>query len=397
MTDGTFQTLAVVGAGNMGSGIAQKMATEGFDVVLVDVDDEKCARGVRGIEQTLNEGVERSSSRPSRSRPFARASAARRRSTTLHDAELVVEAVFEESRVKQDVFTRLERVCRRDAILATNTSSFAVTRHRVGDARRPIACIGLHYFYHPAKNRLVEVVAGRATSADVAPARMVAAGAARQDAHRVAATPAASSSIASSSPWLDEAMRMLDEGVADIPPIEAAAKQAFGIGMGPFELMNVTGVPIALHADDRSAPRSGRCYGPPDRSAAAVRVRAAVGSLGRARSRDSSTPSPIACARHRVLHRDGARGRRRRHDRGHRHRRARRPALAARAVRADEPLRARACARRWSNDVAARWTRARSGIVLAPGRRADSRSRSRSCAARRATASPRSRSTVRTR
>src|SRR5205823_358449 len=65
-------------------------------------------------------------------------------------------------------------------------------------------------------------------------------------------------------PWLAEAVRLLDEGVADIPTIEAAAKQAFGIGMGPFELMNVTGIPIAVHTDDTLGAAFGPLYGTPD-------------------------------------------------------------------------------------------------------------------------------------
>src|SRR5262245_34941256 len=96
MADGTFRTLAVIGAGNMGSGIAQKMASEGFDVVLVDLDEEKVARGRRGIEQTLHDGIERKLFTPDRVREIL----ARIRGTTrfgdLADVDLVVEAVFEE-------------------------------------------------------------------------------------------------------------------------------------------------------------------------------------------------------------------------------------------------------------------------------------------------------------
>src|SRR4030095_12893223 len=76
--------------------------------------------------------------------------------------DLVVEAVFEEMEVKKNVFARLDASCRPDAILATNTSSFSVTELAAATTR-PERVVGLHYFYHPAKNRLVEVVAGKAT------------------------------------------------------------------------------------------------------------------------------------------------------------------------------------------------------------------------------------------
>jgi enoyl-CoA hydratase / 3-hydroxyacyl-CoA dehydrogenase len=253
--DRPFERLAVVGAGNMGSGIAQKMATEGFSVTLVDLDDEKVGRGLGIIGQTLTDGVERGI--------FAAADAAAIRARVtgtsrfadLANADLVVEAVFEDLSIKKTVFARLDEVCRPDAILATNTSSYAVTE-LASATTRPERVVGLHYFYHPAKNRLVEVVSGLAT--DPAAYRR-----AWRLQEALGKTPIASSDSYGFIvnrfflPWLTEAVRMLEEGVAGTATIDEAAKKAFGIGMGPFELMNVTGVPIALHA----ATTLGRAFG----------------------------------------------------------------------------------------------------------------------------------------
>ena len=137
---------------------------------------------------------------------------------------------------------------------------------------------------------------------------------------------------------------MLEEGVAGTATIDEAAKKTFGIGMGPFELMNVTGVPIALHA----ATTLGRAFGPLYERAGAAssagRVGTAVAIDGTPSTRDCSRSSAIG-SRRRCSSSPRARRRRRRHDRGHRHRRARRPALAARAVRADESVRRRPRAR----------------------------------------------------
>ena len=263
VTTRTFRTLAVVGAGNMGSGIAQKMASEGFDVFLIDLDDEKVARGIAGIERTLNDGVERKLFTPD----GVTAILSRIHPTTkfedLANVGLVVEAVFEDIKVKRDVFARLERACRSDTILATNTSSFAVT-DIAASTSSPDRVIGLHYFYHPAKNRLVEVVGGALSSAEAV-----------RDAwalqERLGKTPIRSKDACGFivnrffGPWLAEAVRIFDEGIADIPTIEAAAKQAFGIGMGPFELMNVTGIPIAVHTDDTLGAAHGPLHGTPDR------------------------------------------------------------------------------------------------------------------------------------
>jgi enoyl-CoA hydratase/3-hydroxyacyl-CoA dehydrogenase len=250
------RTLAVIGAGNMGSGIAQKAATEGFPVILVDVDDAQVARGLAIIEKTLADGVERKIFRPDDAKAIRERITGTADWSKLEGADLVIEAVFEDFDVKRKVFARLESVCRKDAILATNTSSFLVTDLAKGMAH-PERMVGLHYFYHPAKNRLVEVIPGEATSAEVTAAAWTVQ-------EMMGKTPIHSADASGFIvnryfvPWLNEAVRLLEEGTADIPTIEAAAKSTFGAGMGPFELMNVTGVPIAMHA----ANTLGRAFGP---------------------------------------------------------------------------------------------------------------------------------------
>lgn len=258
--DRPFKTLAVIGAGNMGSGIAQKMATEGFAVVLVDLDDAKVNRGLGIIGETLAQGVERKIFRPADAEAIRGRIRGTSRWADLADVDLAVEAVFEDKGVKKDVFAKLEAVCREDAILATNTSSFAVTDLAAG-AKRPERILGLHYFYHPAKNRLVEVIPGEKTDPDAVRR-------AWSLQEQIGKTPIASADASGFIvnryfvPWLNEAVRLLAEGVASIPTIEAAAKKTFGVGMGPFELMNVTGVPIAMHAATTLGEAFGALYAP---------------------------------------------------------------------------------------------------------------------------------------
>jgi enoyl-CoA hydratase/3-hydroxyacyl-CoA dehydrogenase len=258
-----MDTLGVVGAGNMGSGIAQKIAAEGFDVVLVDVDDERVARGLGAIERTLGEAV----ARRVMSADAAAAARARVHGTSrleeLADADVVIEAVFEDLRLKQDVFRSLDTICRHDAILATNTSSFLVA-DIASVVKRPARVLGLHYFYHPAKNHLVEVIAGPATDPDVYRRAW-----ALQEALRK--IPIASRDAYGFIVnryfvvWMMEAVRMLEERLANEATLDAVAKAAFSIGMGPFELMNVTGIPIALHASTTIGRGYGPMYGPPER------------------------------------------------------------------------------------------------------------------------------------
>jgi len=257
---GAFSKLAVIGAGNMGSGIAQKMATEGFRVVLVDLDDEKVARGVKILGDTLAEGVERKIFKPEQAERIVGRVQGTSDWQALADCDLVVEAVFEDENIKREVLARLDEVCRPDAILATNTSSLSVSR--LAEAtRHPQRVLGLHYFFHPAKNRLVEVVPGRSTD----PALASAAWSLQE---QLGKTPIASRDVFGFIvnrffvPWLNEAVRLVDEGLADIPTIEQASMTAFGVGMGPFQLMNVTGVPIALHAAATLGRELGAFYAP---------------------------------------------------------------------------------------------------------------------------------------
>lgn len=251
-----FRRLGVIGAGNMGGGIAQKMASEGFEVVLVDLDDEKLSRGREVIRKTLAEGVERRLFRPAEAQGILD----RIRATTdwaeLAGVDLAVEAVFEDAAVKREVFRRLDECSRPETILATNTSSLSVTE-LAGATRRPERVLGLHYFYHPAKNRLVEVVPGEATD----PAVLRAAWLLQE---QLGKTPIGSADVAGFVvnrffvPWLNEAVRLVEEGIAAIPAVEEASRKTFGVGMGPFQLMNVTGLPIAMHA----AATLGRRFGP---------------------------------------------------------------------------------------------------------------------------------------
>ena len=238
--------IGVIGAGNMGSGIAQKMAQEGLNVVMVDIKEEFVERGLGTIKGLLQEGVERKIFKPDQ----VEATLGRITGTTdfgaVADADLVVEAVFEDKKVKVDLFQNLDQICSDKTILATNTSSFFV-REFAEKTSRPDRFVGLHYFYHPAKNRLLEVIPHGDTSDDTLEKSLL-----------VAKLHGKTSIVVKDAPgfavnrffvpFLNEAARMLEEDMANIPTLEEAAKQAFKIGMGPFELMNVTGIPIAVHS-----------------------------------------------------------------------------------------------------------------------------------------------------
>jgi len=255
-----MKKVGIIGAGNMGNGVAQKTAQEGLSVVLVDVTSELAERGIAGIRATLNEAVERKILKPEQ----AEATLSRIEGTSdlaqTKDCDLVIEAVFEDMAVKKDLFARLDPVCGPGTILATNTSSFSVDELARATGR-PDRFVGLHFFYHPAKNRLLEIIPGAMTSPETVAA-------CRQFAQLTGKTDILVKDAPGFAvnrffvPWLNEATRVLEEGIATIPTIDRAAMQGLGIGMGPFKLMNVTGIPIAYHSCESLAVKLGPFYAP---------------------------------------------------------------------------------------------------------------------------------------
>lgn len=255
-----IQQIGVIGAGNMGSGIAQKIAQEGIPVVMIDTKDEFVQRGLDTIQRLLQEGVERKLFKPEKVTEIMSRITATTDFEAVRDADLVIEAVFEDKAVKTELFKKLDAVCSEKTILATNTSSFYV-REFAEHINRPDRFVGLHYFFHPAKNRLLEVIPHAGTSAATIEKSLLAAKLHGKTAILVKDAPGF---VVNRFfvPFLNEAARMLEESIADIPTIEEACKQAFKIGMGPFQLMNVTGIPIAVHAATTLGNELGPFYAP---------------------------------------------------------------------------------------------------------------------------------------
>ena len=254
--------VAVIGAGNMGSGIAQKLAQEGLNVILVDMNEEFVERGINTIRQTLKEAVERKILSADQVHDVLSRIIGTCDFEMVAEADLVIEAVFEDKQVKFDLFENLDQICSEKTILATNTSSFYVHEFAEKTAR-PDRFVGMHYFYHPAKNRLLEVIPHEKTSAETLEKALLAARLHGKTAIVVKDAPGFAVNRFF-VPFLNEAARMLEEGLADIATLEQAAKQAFKIPMGPFELMNVTGIPIAVYASTTLGNELGPFYATAD-------------------------------------------------------------------------------------------------------------------------------------
>lgn len=240
---GDFSSLGVVGAGTMGSGIAQVAAQQGLDVVLLDASPELAQAGIARMQESLGRAVERgrlskeqASAALGRVRPVAAYS-------ELDSVDAVIEAVVEDLRVKRGVFQLLEEHCPAGVLLATNTSSLSVSELATV-TREPGRVVGLHFFNPVPAMALVEVIRGGATQ-DAAAER------AADLACQLGKTPVQVidgpgflvNRVA--RPFYTEALRLLDEGVGTVPAIDRAMRN-LGFRMGPFELMDLIGNDVNL-------------------------------------------------------------------------------------------------------------------------------------------------------
>lgn len=270
-------TVAVVGAGLMGSGIAQVSAAAGWDVVLRDVTDAALQRGRGAIEKSLGRFVDKGTLSETD------ASAALGRITTTTDldaaseADLVVEAVFENLEAKEQVFAELDRLCRPETVLATNTSAIPITRIAAATGR-PEKVVGTHFFSPVPMMALCELVRGYRTSDDTLQA-------ARDFAEGIGKTcivvnrdVAGFVTTRLISALVVEAVRLYESGVATAEDIDVACKLGFGHAMGPLATTDLTGVDILRNATNNIYTETGDLkFAPPE----ILQRMVAAGDLGR--------------------------------------------------------------------------------------------------------------------
>ncbi|WP_165986127.1 3-hydroxyacyl-CoA dehydrogenase family protein [Streptomyces sp. YIM 98790] len=239
--------LAVIGAGLMGSGIAQVSAQAGWDVVLRDVTDDALARGRAGIERSL----ERFTAKGTIGAADAEAALARITTTTdldaAADADIVVEAVFERIDVKREVFRALDGLAKDDAVLATNTSAIPITKIAAA-TRRPERVVGTHFFSPVPMMKLCELVRGLKTSDETLAAAREFAESTGKTCIVVNRDVAGFVTTRLVSALVVEAVKLHEAGVATAEDIDLACRLGFGHAMGPLATADLTGVDILLHA-----------------------------------------------------------------------------------------------------------------------------------------------------
>jgi 3-hydroxybutyryl-CoA dehydrogenase len=240
-------TLAVVGAGLMGSGIAQVAAVAGHDVVLRDVTEEALARGRAAIEKSLARFVAKGTLDQS----AVDAALARITYTTdltaAKDVDVVVEAAFENLEVKQEIFRELDRVCRDDAVLATNTSAIPITQI-AAVTERPEAVVGTHFFSPVPMMPLCELVRGYKTTDETLVRARAFAESVGKTCVVVNRDVAGFVTTRLVCALAMEAIRLVESGVATAEDIDTACRLGFGHAMGPLATVDLTGVDILRNA-----------------------------------------------------------------------------------------------------------------------------------------------------
>lgn len=240
-----IQSVAVVGAGTMGHGIAHVAATAGYDVALFDAADGAAARGLEQIRENLDKGVERGKvTEAQRDAALGRVRIAPSLEDAAANADLVIEAAVESLDVKTSIFAALDRIAPPGAMLATNTSSLSVAVIAAATSR-PGLVIGMHFFNPVHIMKLLELVVHDGTTDAVREAAIGVARAMGKEPIVVRDVPGFASSRLGICIGL-EAMRMVEQGVASAEDIDKAMVLGYNHPMGPLRLTDLVGLDVRL-------------------------------------------------------------------------------------------------------------------------------------------------------
>ncbi|WP_202318931.1 3-hydroxyacyl-CoA dehydrogenase NAD-binding domain-containing protein [Archaeoglobus neptunius] len=242
------KVIGVVGAGVMGHGIAQVAAKAGYEVVLVDISEEVLKKALELIESGPF-GLKRLVEKGKMSEEDAKACMARIKTSTsldsLKDADFIIEAVTENADLKKKIFSQLDKICKPEAIIASNTSGIMISDLATAVDRKD-RFIGMHWFNPAPVMKLIEVVRGALTSDETFDLTVELSRKFGKIPIEAGDGPGFFTTRFINS-WLVEAVRLFEMGIGGIREIDEMCRLAFGFPMGPFELMDLIGLDTALH------------------------------------------------------------------------------------------------------------------------------------------------------
>jgi 3-hydroxybutyryl-CoA dehydrogenase len=239
-----IRKIGVIGAGTMGNGIAQVAAQIGCDVIMRDIEDSFVDRGIKAIDKFLSKSVEKGKLAADEKGKIMGRIKGTTKMADLKDVDFVVEAVIEDIALKKSVFKELDALCRPEVILSTNTSSMSITEI-AASTKRPDKVCGMHFFNPVPLMKLVEIIRGYSTSDQT---MATATGLAKKMGKITVEVKKDSPGFIVNRcmiPHMIEAIKIVEEGIASIPDVDTAVKNGLNYPMGPFELMDLTGIDIA--------------------------------------------------------------------------------------------------------------------------------------------------------
>lgn len=241
--------MGVVGAGTMGNGLAQIAAQIGCSVVMRDVEERFVANGLKNITDFLSKSVEKGKMTEDQKKEIMGRIKGTTKMADLKDVDFIIEAVLEDLNLKKAVFKELDGICRPEVILATNTSSMSITEIAVA-TKRPDKVVGMHFFNPVPLMRLVEVIRAYQTSDQTVQITTDLAKKMGKETIEVKKDSPGFVVNRVMIPHFIEAINIVQEGIATPEDVDKAVKLGLNYPMGPFELMDLTGLDIAKNVSD---------------------------------------------------------------------------------------------------------------------------------------------------
>ncbi len=240
-----IKSISVMGAGVMGRGIAQVAAQAGISVTLRDIKEEFVQRGIKNIEQFMDQGIKRGKlTEEQKKETLARIKGVTDLTEAVEGVDLIIEAIVEDLEEKKRFYRELDKICPPNVIFASNTSYLSITELAAA-TKRPDRFIGMHWFNPPQLMGLIEVVRTPSTSEETVSAIV-------DLSKKAGKTPMVCKDSPGFvvnrvlQPWYNEGMRLLEEGTATAQDIDTAIKLGGGFRMGPLELRDLVGLDIGL-------------------------------------------------------------------------------------------------------------------------------------------------------
>jgi len=255
--------IVVIGAGLMGSGIAYISAWNGFEVKMVDIKDEFIEKGMERIRTDVMTGIDKGKMTMSEAEGLmGRLSATTNLEEAVKDADLVIEAIFENMKVKKEIFGKVDAAAPAHTVIASNTSSLSIDELATA-TKRPDKVIGMHYFSPVAAMKLLEIVIGEKTSEETITAAIAVA---EKQGKQIVKAKNSPGFIVNRilMPVLRESILLYEQGVATKEEIDVAMTAKAKFPAGPFMLGDFVGLDIAFNAMSTLYRELGDCFKPPE-------------------------------------------------------------------------------------------------------------------------------------